>query len=127
MKAMTTSGLGSWARCCSGFAGISRAAAKATRAKLRQFGWLGDATDWSRKAIVCESCPMRVLYKRVTYCGKPFVHLPVRDDAQDGCGCPTLAKAKTPGEHCPVDSRHQPATTTESECNCKWCSLKQVR
>ena len=34
-----------------------------------------------------------------------------RDPVIDGCGCPTIDKAKSPEEHCPLNARHQPAIT----------------
>jgi len=118
----TNSGLGTWSRCCSGLAALSRGAAKAAKAKLRQVGVFREAGDWVRKATICETCPMRVVHAGTTYCGKPFLHLPVRDSAEDGCGCPTMPKAKDPTEHCPLDARHQPARTSAAGCDCKWCT-----
>lgn len=70
---------------------------------------------------MCERCPMRVIEKNITYCGKPFLQLVVRDDAIHGCGCPVHAKAKDPTEHCPITLRHAPATRTDSHCDCRWC------
>ena len=64
---------------------------------------------------------LRVIQCGRSYCGKPFLQLPNRDDAVDGCGCPTIAKAKDGNEHCPIDVRHQPCKEVDGSCNCKWC------
>jgi hypothetical protein len=113
------------ARCCtglSGFGSLSRAAAKAAGAKLRSMGLKPVARNWQARAEICATCPMRSVHKGVSYCGRPFLSLPVRDEVLDGCGCPTLAKAKHPDEHCPIDRRHQRAEQHAGGCTCKWCT-----
>jgi hypothetical protein len=102
------------------FRSISRAMAKAASAKFRSVGLRTIASDWTRRAEICERCPMRVGHRGVSYCGRPFLQLVDRDPAVDGCGCPTREKAKSPCEHCPIDSRHLPSTGDEN-CRCKWC------
>jgi hypothetical protein len=111
--------------CCGGnlFATLSRAAAKAASAKLRRLSVLPVKQDWAARAAVCERCHMRVLHRGVSYCGQPLLRQIDRDPAIDGCGCPTREKAKDPKEHCPIDSRNQPAHPISPPCSCKWCSL----
>jgi hypothetical protein len=111
--------------CCGGntFAALSRAAAKSAAARLRRLGLLAEATDWAARATVCETCPLRVIEKGVSYCGRPFLSLPHRDEAHEGCGCPTRAKAKSPEEHCPLDWSNHPARQLPDGCTCKWCNL----
>jgi hypothetical protein len=77
--------------------------------------------DWAAHAAICERCPMRVVAHSITYCGTPFLQKIDRDPVTDGCGCPTVAKAKDASEHCPVNARHDAATRTSGRCNCKWC------
>ncbi|CAN5536909.1 hypothetical protein BH09PLA1_BH09PLA1_07880 [soil metagenome] len=112
--------------CCAGstWKRLSVAAAKAARSRLRNLGTLRVDQNWPARAAVCESCPMRVIRRGVSYCGKPLLEQPVRDLASDGCGCPTVAKAKTPGEHCPLDSANVLVQTTASSCRCKWCAAR---
>lgn len=105
------------------FAALSRAAAKAAGARLRRLGILPQAGDWAARAGACERCPMRTVYVGVTYCGRPLLHQVARDPSAEGCGCPTAAKAKRPGEHCPLDRHNRPAVTSALGCTCKWCSL----
>jgi hypothetical protein len=108
--------------CCgSTLARLSRAAAKAAGDRLRRLGLLGGRVDWPARAAICERCPLRVIHRKVSYCGRPFLQMPRRDDAVDGCGCPTIAKAKDPSEHCPLDWRNRPASVANGACNCKWC------
>jgi len=103
------------------FALLSRTMAKSIAAKLRGIGVLPEAVDWVGRAGVCERCPLRVVVKGASYCGKPFLQQIDRDPAVDGCGCSTRDKAKAAEEHCPIDGRHQPARTGEAGCTCKWC------
>jgi hypothetical protein len=103
---------------------FTRAAAKSATSRLRDFGIFPARVDWTARAVQCERCPLRVVRCGVSYCGKPFLAMPLRDPATDGCGCPTIAKAKDPSEHCPLDARHQPAATSHHGCNCKWCVLQ---
>lgn len=113
-----------FASCCTGMlATLSRAAARAAGAKLRALGALGVHPDWARRAASCERCPLRVIRGGTTYCGRPFLDRPARTPHEEGCGCPTVAKAKDPGEHCPLDVRNRPAETTAGGgCTCKWCT-----
>jgi hypothetical protein len=99
----------------------SRAMAKQAGARLRAMGLLREQTDWAARAEICERCPMRVVHKGISYCGKPFLELPNRDESKDGCGCPTRAKAKDPAEHCPITPRHLPSSRENGVCDCKWC------
>jgi hypothetical protein len=112
------------AECCSRFATISRAAAKAAGARLRNLRMLRVAPDWARKASICETCPMRVIRRGVSYCGDPFLDKLDRDVTVEGCGCPCQAKARSPNEHCPLNPSHRPAERTAHACNCKWCASK---
>ena len=110
--------------CCrSGvFAALSRAAAKAAAGRLRLIGVLPEAPDWARRAVVCEACPLRTVRGGVSYCGEPLLRHVGRDVAHEGCGCPTRAKAKTPGEHCPLDRANRAAAHIGGRCTCKWCA-----
>ncbi len=107
--------------CCSGFAALSMAAAKSAAAKFRAMGVGKEHVDWAARAVICERCPLRVVERNVSYCGKPFLKKIDRDETLDGCGCPVRAKAKDPDEHCPITPRHLPATQDSKRCNCKWC------
>ncbi len=110
--------------CTGGFRTLSRAAAKAAKAKLREIGLDATAPDWADRAAECERCPLRVIRANISYCGRPLLERVDRDVANDGCGCPTGAKAKSPEEHCPLDRTHQAARRlTDGSCTCKWCSL----
>jgi len=110
-----------FATCCSTFASLSRAAAKYAGAIARRAGAGSVHPDWAARASLCERCPMRVLVGNVSYCGQPLQWKPVRDVAEEGCGCPTRDKAKSPDEHCPLTAAHR-AATTSARCDCKWCS-----
>lgn len=101
---------------------FSRAIGKYAGSRLRRLGILADAADWTTKAEICERCPLRVVRCNQSYCGKPFVEKPYRDEATEGCGCPCREKARTPGEHCPLDNRHRPAQRSDDSCTCKWCA-----
>jgi hypothetical protein len=102
------------------FADLSRAAAKLAGARLRGVGALPSHPRWTSRASLCEFCPIRVIHKGKTYCGKPLLAQIDRGPAE-GCGCPITEKAKDPSEHCPLDSRHRPAVMSGNVCNCKWC------
>ncbi len=108
--------------CCSTFATLSRAAAKSASSRLRRMGLLTERVDWAARAEVCERCPLRVIHKKISYCGRPFLQQVDRDPTVDGCGCPVRAKAMDPAEHCPLTPRHLLATTHGDTCDCKWCS-----
>jgi hypothetical protein len=111
--------------CCDTLKLLSRAAAKSAAARLRRLG-VGDThPHWAARAELCERCPMRVIRRGVSYCGDPFLDDIHRDVTRQGCGCPTLAKARSPGEHCPLDMRYE-AATHDSTCNCRWCRLAVI-
>jgi hypothetical protein len=76
---------------------------------------------WAQRAAICERCPLRVVHRGVSYCGRPLTQQVERDLAADGCGCPTKDKAKSPEEHCPLAMNHRPAIKIGDRCNCKWC------
>jgi hypothetical protein len=107
---------------------LTRAAAKSGFSRLRRLGLLPVRADWVARATACERCPMRVVKCGVSYCGTPFLRMPVRDPVVDGCGCPTQAKARDPQEHCPIDARHEEAKTVDGggACTCKWCALVPI-
>jgi hypothetical protein len=96
--------------------------AKAASARFRQMGLTATATRWADRAAVCESCPMRVVHRGVSYCGTPFLKLIDRDPVTEGCGCPTRDKAKSPNEHCPVDRQFNLPVIRDGVCSCRWCS-----
>jgi hypothetical protein len=104
------------------FAALSRAAAKSAAAKFRSLRLVPVRVNWPARASVCERCPMRVISGKVSYCGTPFLRKVVRDPQIDGCGCPTIAKAKDPKEHCPLNVRNEPARSVDGACDCKWCA-----
>lgn len=103
------------------FKSLSRAAAKAASARVRALGGLAVHPRWQQRAEICERCPMRVIAGGRTYCGSPFLRKIERDPAVDGCGCPTLAKARDPHEHCPLNARFAPAVRQGDACDCRWC------
>jgi hypothetical protein len=106
--------------CCS-FRALSHAAAKSAAARLRRMGLLRQRHDWAARASLCERCPLCVIRRGISYCGKPLLERLAREQ-NPGCGCPTHDKAKDPAEHCPVDLRYQPARRNADVCNCKWCA-----
>ena len=108
--------------CCSRFAALSRAAAKYATAVARRAGAATVHPDWTSRAAVCETCPLRVIVGTLSYCGQPMHRKILREPATDGCGCPTREKARAPEEHCPVNARHHPATRHAGACDCKWCA-----
>jgi hypothetical protein len=109
--------------CCgpSTFASLSRAAAKSAASRLRRLGVLAQARDWVQRASMCESCPVRIIHNGDSYCGRPFLHQ-IHREPTDGCGCPTVEKAKSPDEHCPLDWSNHPARNLPEGCTCKWCN-----
>ena len=110
-----------FSRCCSSFVTLSRAAAKAGAAKLRRFGVAPIAADWTRRAAICERCPLRAVIGGVSYCGTPLLNQLDRNPVYDGCGCPCRDKAKSPSEHCPLDRHHRASQQFDGQCTCKWC------
>jgi hypothetical protein len=101
---------------------IVNAARKAAGSLIRRYGLAPVAQGWEIKAALCERCHLRVAQCSVSYCGKPYLRQIDRDPSVDGCGCPCHEKAKTPGEHCPLDGQNRPSVTSDSACNCKWCT-----
>lgn len=101
---------------------ISAAMAKAASARLRSIGAGRVAVDWAKRAAICEGCAMRVVRRGVSYCGTPFLQQMDRDPLTDGCGSPTREKAKSPGEHCPVNRRYELPVIEHGNCSCKWCA-----
>ena len=114
--------------CCSRFAALSRAAAKYATAVARRSGASAMHPVWTVRAEICERCPLRVVVGRVSYCGEPVQSRLVRGPEQ-GCGCPTREKARSPEEHCPLTVSHRAARVGSAGCDCKWCRLAvaQVR
>jgi hypothetical protein len=112
----------SLAACCSGFVSLTRAAARFAGAIARRAGAGSVHPDWAARAALCERCPIRVGVGRVSYCGQPLHRKPNRDQADDGCGCPTREKARDPSEHCPLNGAHRAAQTHPDRCDCKWCA-----
>jgi hypothetical protein len=107
------------------FPSLGRAAVKFTSSILRRAGAGSVHPNWVARAEVCERCPLRVVAGNVSYCGQPFFRKPNRDEAEDGCGCPTRDKARDPDEHCPMTSRNQqssPPGKRAGPCDCKWCA-----
>jgi len=100
---------------------LLEALGKFASARLRQVGALRIHPKWEARATVCEQCALRVVRCGVSYCGNPRFQQIDRDPAIDGCGCPCRDKAKSPHEHCPVDSRYQAAEKHAAGCSCKWC------
>ena len=90
-------------------------------------GLLPAKVDWTARQQICATCPLLVVQRGVSYCGRPFLQKIDRDPAIDGCGCPTRAKAQDPKEHCPITPRHLPSHAGEMSCNCKWCEMSVVR
>jgi hypothetical protein len=103
-------------------------------ARLRNLGFRRISPSWQARAAICESCHLRVVRCGISYCGNPLLQQIDRDPTIDGCGCPCRDKAKSPDEHCPIDSHHQPArfdrtsdaSSDKSECSCKWCEAPGV-
>ena len=59
--------------------------------RLRRIGVLTESVDWARRASACEACPLRVIQKGVSYCGRPLLRRVERVAAEEGCGCPCRA------------------------------------
>jgi hypothetical protein len=102
---------------------LSRAAARYAGAVVRRAGAGAVHPEWAARAAVCEQCPLRVIAGRVSFCGTPFQRKVVRDESEEGCGCPTRDKARSPGEHCPLNVGNRGARDTVGGCDCKWCVL----
>jgi len=108
------------------FARLSRAMAKSLAAKVRSMGALRLAPDWATRAQTCERCPLRHIVRGKSYCGSPLLQKLHRDETIDGCGCPTIAKAKDPSEHCPIDARYNLSHQEAGRCTCRWCQATTV-
>jgi hypothetical protein len=106
-------------------AAIASAAVKALSSFGRRFGLFNVADNWAARAAVCELCPLRVVQCGISYCGKPYLRQMDRTPSVDGCGCPCREKARSPGEHCPLDRFHRPAVNAGGGCTCKWCSIRR--
>jgi hypothetical protein len=105
------------------FAAVTRAMAKAAGAKLRALAGTPHH-NWPARARVCQTCHLLVVRDGTQYCGRPFLRLPLRDPAADGCGCPVMEKAKSQAEHCPLNARQEAAVADSASvagCDCKWC------
>lgn len=100
---------------------LLEALGKFATARLRQVGAMQVYPDWEERAEVCERCALRVVSCGVSFCGNPFLKQLERDPAVDGCGCPCHDKAKSAGEHCPIDVHYQAAGRSHGDCSCKWC------
>jgi hypothetical protein len=109
--------------------GITRylleALGKFASARLRQVGALRVHPQWQARATICERCALRVVRCNISYCGNPLLQQIDRDPALDGCGCPCRDKAKSPSEHCPIDSRYHAAQNHGESCSCKWCEAEE--
>jgi hypothetical protein len=101
---------------------LSRAARNFAVAVARRAGVGSIHPQWTVRAEICERCPLRVAVGKISYCGQPAYRKPLRDEAEEGCGCPTRDKAKDPDQHCPITPSHRPANHEEA-CDCKWCTL----
>ena len=104
------------------FATVTRAMARAAGAKLRAMAG-SPHPQWPGRARVCQTCHLLVVRDGTQYCGRPFLRLPVRDPAMEGCGCPVLQKAKSQSEHSPLNARQYPATANSAGCDCNWCRM----
>ena len=51
---------------------LSKAAAKAASARVRAIGLSRFDDQWTKKATICEGCPLRVVYRKTSYCGSRF-------------------------------------------------------
>jgi len=100
---------------------LSRAALKSAGALVRRYGLTPVAEGWEAKAALCERCHLRVVRCGTSYCGKPYLQMIDRVESIDGCGCACHEKAKTPGEHCPLDTQNRASKQGPEGCNCKWC------
>ena len=107
------------------FRSLSRAAARYASSKLRSARVLPTAGDWEARAGVCARCPLYTVQNKVAYCGRPYLEGALDRGAELGCGCPIGAKARSPGEHCPVTVRYEAASQEGGRCDCKWCAARE--
>lgn len=99
---------------------LSQAGVKRLRSVFRDVGVGSVHPHWQARAEICATCPLCVVDRKHTYCGKPLLRQVERDEATEGCGCPILAKARDPAEHCPRNRLFGPSTKDE-RCDCMWC------
>ncbi|MFT3789064.1 MAG: hypothetical protein QM770_23300 [Tepidisphaeraceae bacterium] len=102
-------------------AGVKRA-----ESLFRSIGVGHEHPQWQARAEICSRCPLVVVKCGKSYCGRPFLNQVERDEPTEGCGCPVLAKAKDPREHCPRDLHFDASSKTE-DCDCMWCTTLRER
>lgn len=105
---------------------LSLAGVKRVRSVFRDVGVGRVHADWQERVDICSRCPLCVVDRKHAFCGKPFLSKIDREEATDGCGCPIVAKAKDPTEHCPRDRVYNPSTK-DSACQCMWCTASATR
>ncbi len=105
---------------------LSMAGVKRLRSVFRDAGVGREHPDWKMRADVCVRCPLCIIEGKSAYCGKPFLRHIDRDEATEGCGCPIVAKAKDPAEHCPRDRVFNPSSK-DAACDCMWCIAQRAR
>jgi hypothetical protein len=98
------------------------AGAKKAASLIRSLGLVGVHPQWQARTELCVRCPIATSTHKGLFCGQPFLTHPHRKPEQ-GCGCPILAKAKDPKEHCPVDPFliAIPDPPPLPPCPGKWC------
>jgi hypothetical protein len=106
------------------FVRLVQASLKASSAIVRSAGVGAVASDWPARAEACARCPLVYVQCGKSYCGKPFLKQIEREEHVEGCGCPVLAKAKDPAEHCPRNARFQPSSKS-ANCDCVWCATSK--
>lgn len=103
---------------------LARAGAKKAASLVRALGMTGVHPAWEARTQICVRCPIATSTPKGLFCGPPLLTQLNRRPEQ-GCGCPVLAKAKDPEEHCPVDAGltgvPDPRPTPPTPCPCKWC------
>ena len=107
---------------------LTSAAIKKTASLFRSFGGSSFHPDWEARASVCARCPIAHRHGKHLYCGKPLIHQPVRPP-EAGCGCPIIAKAQDPAEHCPLTAQYLPTDlpTDTTSCPCQWCAAARAK
>lgn len=102
---------------------LTQAGVKRLGSVFRSGGMLSEHPEWKERLEICSRCPLSVVEKKHVYCGKPFLRQINRHEPTEGCGCPILAKAKDPAEHCPRNRLFDASTKTDADtCDCTWCS-----
>lgn len=105
---------------------LLHAGVKKLRSLVRSVGGVPTYPGWQARAEICARCPVAVTIKGHLYCGRPLLS-DLHRRPEEGCGCPILAKAKDPAEHCPVSPQLLAASqgaSPSSPCACKWCSAR---